>query len=122
MSSIIDSCRPREGILQGSFNPEISPASLWQGISHYATPVVPVDASELLRVLAKRLFLPIDPTAAKTAAAIYGELYARSSAALPDEAVRADYQARIVRISFGARTGAHPERSLQRHRCAREGE
>jgi hypothetical protein len=64
-------------------------------VARDATPVVPVDASELSRVLAKRLFLPIDPTAARSAAAMYGELYARSSAALPDEAVRADYRARM---------------------------
>jgi hypothetical protein len=64
-------------------------------VARDATPVVPVDASELSRVLAKRLFLPIDPTAAKSAAATYAELYARSSAALPDEAVRPDYRARI---------------------------
>jgi hypothetical protein len=119
VSSIIDSCRPREG----TFNPEIFTASLSQVISHYATPVVPVDASELSRVQAKRLFLPIDPTAAKIAAAMYGELYARSSAALPDEVV----QARITRpVSSGSRSGpergTHPERWLRRHRCAREGE
>jgi hypothetical protein len=35
VSSIIDSCQPREGILQGTFNPEIFTASLSQVISHY---------------------------------------------------------------------------------------
>jgi predicted AAA+ superfamily ATPase len=35
LSSIIDSCRPREGILQGTFNPEIFTASLSQVIGHY---------------------------------------------------------------------------------------
>ena len=35
MSSIIESCRPREGILQGTFNPEIFTASLSQVVSHY---------------------------------------------------------------------------------------
>jgi hypothetical protein len=116
VSIIIDSCRPREG----TFNPEIFTVSLSQVISHYATPV---DASELSRVLAKCLFLPIDPTAVKIAAAMYGELYARISAALPDEVV----QAGITRpVSSGSRSGpergTHPERWLRRHRCAREGE
>jgi hypothetical protein len=35
LSSIIESCRPRDGILQGTFNPEVFTASLSQGISHY---------------------------------------------------------------------------------------
>ena len=61
-----------------------------------ATPVVPVQAAELSRVLAKRLFAAIDADAAHETARSYGELYARSSAALPDEAVRPDYRDRIV--------------------------
>jgi predicted AAA+ superfamily ATPase len=60
-----------------------------------ATPVVPVQAAELSRVLAKRLFTFIDPSAAQSTAAAYGELYTRSSAGLPDEAVRPDYQSRL---------------------------
>ncbi len=35
MRSIIESCRPRDGVLQGTFNPEIFTASLSQVISHY---------------------------------------------------------------------------------------
>jgi hypothetical protein len=35
LSSIIESCRPREGILQGTFNPEVFTASLSQVIAHY---------------------------------------------------------------------------------------
>ncbi len=35
MRSIIKSCRPRDGVLQGTFNPEIFTASLSQVISHY---------------------------------------------------------------------------------------
>ena len=35
MSGITDSCQPREGILQGTFNPEIFTASLSQVIGHY---------------------------------------------------------------------------------------
>ena len=35
MRSIIESCRPRDGILQGTFNPEIFTASLSQVIAHY---------------------------------------------------------------------------------------
>jgi hypothetical protein len=61
-----------------------------------ATPVVPVQAAELSRVLAKRLFASIDPGAAEVAARSYAELYSRSSETLPDEAVRPDYRDRIV--------------------------
>ena len=35
MSSIIEACRPREGILQGTFNPEVFTASLSQVVAHY---------------------------------------------------------------------------------------
>ena len=35
MSSIIERCLPREGILQGTFNPEIFTASLSEVIAHY---------------------------------------------------------------------------------------
>jgi hypothetical protein len=61
-----------------------------------ATPVVPVQAAELSRVLATRLFASIEPGAAQEAARSYAELYAKSSAALPDEAVRPDYPDRIA--------------------------
>jgi hypothetical protein len=65
-------------------------------VARDATPVVPVQAAELSRVLAKRLFASIDPEAAHDAARSYGEVYARSSAALPDEAMRPDYRDRIT--------------------------
>ena len=35
MTGITESCRPREGILQGTFNPEIFTASLSQVVGHY---------------------------------------------------------------------------------------
>lgn len=35
MTSIIESCQPRESILQGTFNPEVFTASLSQVIAHY---------------------------------------------------------------------------------------
>jgi predicted AAA+ superfamily ATPase len=35
LSGIIESCRPREGILQGTFNPEVFTASLSQVVAHY---------------------------------------------------------------------------------------
>ncbi len=64
-------------------------------VARDATAVVPVQAAELSRVLGKRLFASVDPSAARAAAESYAELYARSSAALPDEAVQADYRERI---------------------------
>jgi predicted AAA+ superfamily ATPase len=35
LSSILESCQPRDGIIQGTFNPEVFTASLSQVISHY---------------------------------------------------------------------------------------
>jgi hypothetical protein len=64
-------------------------------VARDATPVVPVQAAEISRVLAKRLFTSVDPSAAEAAVGAYGEPYARSSAALPDEAVQADYRDRM---------------------------
>jgi hypothetical protein len=64
-------------------------------VARDATSVVPVQAAELSRVLAKRLFVSIDPAAAQRTAEEYRELYSRSSAILPDEAARPDYQSRI---------------------------
>jgi len=43
LSSIIESCRPREGILQGTFNPEVFTASLSQVIAHYRGRGGPID-------------------------------------------------------------------------------
>ncbi len=65
-------------------------------VARDATPVVPVQAAELSGVLGKRLFVSIDPSGAQAAAQAYGDLYARSSAALPDEAVQPDYRNRIL--------------------------
>jgi hypothetical protein len=65
-------------------------------VARDATAVVPVQAAELSGVLGKRLFVSIDRTAAQAAAQTYGELYARSSTILPDEAVQADYRDRIL--------------------------
>jgi hypothetical protein len=64
-------------------------------VARDATPVVPVQAAELSHVLAKRLFTSLDPSAAQAAAETYRDLYARSSTALPDEAVRPDFPSRI---------------------------
>jgi hypothetical protein len=65
-------------------------------VARDATPVIPIQAAELSRILAKRLFTAIDPTAARRTAESYHDLYARSSAVLPDEAVRPDYRDRIA--------------------------
>ena len=65
-------------------------------VARDATSVVPVQAAEISRVLAKRLFLGIDPTAALETAQKYTEMYRKNSALLPDEAVRADYRDRLV--------------------------
>lgn len=65
-------------------------------ISRDATSVVPVQASEISRVLAKRLFVRIDEAAARETAALYQKMYHKNSSLLPDEATREDFKARMV--------------------------
>jgi hypothetical protein len=74
---------------------ERAPGDAQSVIARDETPVVPVQAPELSRVLVKRLFTFIEPSAAESAASAYTEIYARSSAGLPDEAMRSDYRDRI---------------------------
>ena len=65
-------------------------------VARDATTVVPVQASEISRVLAKRLFQRIDEAAARATAAAYTALYARSASTLPDGATRADFRNRLI--------------------------
>jgi hypothetical protein len=67
-------------------------------VARDATAVVPVQASEISRVLAKRLFAQIDAAAAADTASAYMAMYQKSAAMLPDEASRPD---------FGERMAAH---------------
>lgn len=65
-------------------------------VARDATSVVPVQAAEISRILAKRLFSRIDSDAAQQTTALYEDLYRKNSSLLPDEATRADYKDRIV--------------------------
>ncbi len=65
-------------------------------VSRDATSVVPVQASEISRVLAKRLFTRIDQSAARETAAAYQEMYQKNSTLLPDEATREDFFDRMA--------------------------
>ena len=65
-------------------------------VARDATPVVPVQAAEISRVLAKRLFTGIDTSAAEAVADAYQALYAKNISLLPDEVTRADYRDRMV--------------------------
>lgn len=64
-------------------------------VSRDSVTVVPVQASEVSRVLAKRLFTSIDSAAAAEAQREYAVLYAKHTASLPPESQRADYLDRI---------------------------
>jgi hypothetical protein len=57
-------------------------------VARDATPVTPVQAGEITRILAKRLFEAIDEAAAREAASTYAEMYRRNRATftLPEEA------------------------------------
>ncbi|NDY73105.1 AAA family ATPase [Desulfobacter hydrogenophilus] len=61
-------------------------------VSRDATAVVPVQSSEISRVLAKRLFSKIDDAAASQTASNYADLYQKNISLLPDNATRADFK------------------------------
>ena len=65
-------------------------------VARDATAVVPVQATEISRVLAKRLFTSIDVAAAADTAAAYASLYQRNSSLLPEEASRAEFKDRLA--------------------------
>lgn len=61
-----------------------------------AVTVIPVQAAEISRVLAKRLFVHIDQRAARATADAYMDMYRRSAAMLPDRACREDFHEAMV--------------------------
>ncbi len=65
-------------------------------VARDATSVVPVQAAEISRVLAKRLFISIDESTASETASSYTEMYRKNSSLLPAEAVREDFHTRMV--------------------------
>jgi predicted AAA+ superfamily ATPase len=65
-------------------------------VARDAVAVIPVQAAEISRVLAKRLFAHIDPQAARETADAYMDMYCRSAAALPDRASQEDFRAAMV--------------------------
>lgn len=60
-------------------------------VARDATSVVPVQASEISRVLAKRLFVKIDENAAADIATAYQKMYQKNSDMLPDKAIRDEF-------------------------------
>jgi len=65
-------------------------------VARDASPVTPVQAAEISRVLAQRLFQRIEDQAAEAAAEAYVALYTRNQGLLPEEATRADFRDRMV--------------------------
>ena len=65
-------------------------------VARDATAVVPVQAAEISRVLAKRLFDRIDPSAAGDTARAYEALYRKNASLLPDDATRAEFVDRMT--------------------------
>ena len=61
-----------------------------------ATAVVPVQAAEISRVLAKRLFDRIDLSAAGDTSKDYEALYLKNASLLPDDATRAEFLERMM--------------------------
>jgi uncharacterized protein DUF499 len=61
-------------------------------VARDAVTVVPVQAAEISRVLALRLFDGIDPQVARDTANAYMDMYSKSAAALPDQARREDFR------------------------------
>lgn len=64
-------------------------------VARDALPIRPVPASELSRVLSRRLFAAIDDETARAAASAYTDLYRMVSVDLPSEAKGADYGDRL---------------------------
>lgn len=64
-------------------------------VSRDATGVVPVQANEISRVLAKRLFVSVDQVAGAETIDAYCALYQKTADLLPDHASRDDYRARL---------------------------
>jgi hypothetical protein len=65
-------------------------------VARDAVTVIPVQAAEIAKVLAKRLFTDIDQQAARETAEAYIAMYHRSAALLPDRASREDFRAALV--------------------------
>jgi len=65
-------------------------------VARDATAVVPVQAAEISRVLAKRLFTTIDKTTAEQTASVYMDMYQKNMSLLPNEATRVDFQEQMV--------------------------
>jgi hypothetical protein len=61
-------------------------------VARDAVTVVPVQAAEISRVLARRLFDRIDRQAARDTANAYMDMYSKSAAALPERARREDFR------------------------------
>jgi hypothetical protein len=66
-------------------------------VARDATGVVPVQASEISRVLAKRLFDQVDLAAAEDTISAYWDMYQRTSGLLPDRATREDFRSTFTR-------------------------
>jgi uncharacterized protein DUF499 len=65
-------------------------------VARDAVTVIPVQAAEIAKVLARRLFTDIDQQAAWETAEAYMTMYHRSAAALPDRASREEFRAALV--------------------------
>ena len=65
-------------------------------ISRDAVTFVPVQPSEISRVLARRLFQKIDTNQASSVAGQFAQMYGNYRDQLPDEANRADFKARLA--------------------------
>lgn len=65
-------------------------------VARDATTVVPVQPSEISRVLAKRLFTEIDHKAARKTASEYAALYKKSEGMLPEQATRSEFTDQMV--------------------------
>ena len=61
-------------------------------VARDASTIVPIQSYEISRILAKRLFLAIDPAAAGETAEAYTKMYAMHPTELPERASQADFQ------------------------------
>lgn len=65
-------------------------------VARDATSVTPVQAAEISRVLAKRLFEDINRADAQQTANAFCDMYSKNASLLPDEATRADFKDKLI--------------------------
>jgi hypothetical protein len=74
---------------------ELAAAGVRSVVARDATGVIPVQANEISRVLAQRLFDKVDQAAAEDTISAYWDMYQKNAGLLPDRATREDFRSTL---------------------------